>query len=525
MSKEEMVKYAPTLPRWVDLPGGTSVAETSSYPQPLGVYAPVYAQFKIDTNDTDYSGRNLEKIYVTDTAHGGAGKFPDHNCLVTGTETSPNVWVYELPLNVNSSAGENYVCQFTWRPWDALVEDGVNWFYTQKLFTSGKFPSSPAPADQILDIAYSFYSEESNLTGFHIENLIPSTYMQVTTAIATAVSAWYENSPVEQRYLEYDNLTNIWARGDWSGSRFFSKYGLLSGILSGVSDTFSINDYEEYRMRRTNESWDTTQNMKSYTTQEFQENESFFGDYVEGLVGGVENGTDGVGRKLYERIANQTKNIHDVDECVVESLYSLAKETDVPIDDYLLAYPEAVRRIMDIASVSHMKLWGDRCTCHENFLRGKAAGYCAKCNHYHETNLGSAIAADYTVSAGSPYIIENKFRPRDYKIIYPSQRSCSAAGGMLSGDIMTADLGSHTSLFVNGQNGDSEWLNYCYYNYIPTQCNTQNTGVIDWDDPNTTLDESVSGTSAWYGDEGVVEKLFGYLLRNGYGFGLSGYQV
>ena len=53
--------------------------------------------------------------------------------------------------------------------------------------------------------------------------------------------------------------------------------------------------------------------------------------------------------------------------------------------------------------------------------------------------------------------------------------------------------------------------------YNDTVDGTQAEGLVNWDDPYTTLSESVSGHSDWVKDEGTLETIFNYYIHKGLG--------
>ena len=351
-----------------------------------------------------------------------------------------------------------------------------------------------------------------------------------------------------------DDIHPLWARGDWTGNRWVMKYLTSFGSITGISEPFKVGDYDEYRVRRHNESWDTTSHMKGFVlSPTFSENTNFFDGYIENMVGGVEHNTYSIGRRLFERIANSVPNLQDIDECGVDGLYSLAHECDVPMDDYLMAYPEDVIRIMDIASVQHKKLWGDRCKCDANYFKSansEHTKFCNKCFHIHKSNLGQSLdisTVDLSTSR-VPYLIENMYNRNIYTRINPSYSSFSAASSVLAqiedgtytlngGDETLSEsisaleydtpeetnrarlMAIHTNIF-----SPEIWLNYCFYEYVPTKCDTQNIGVINWEDTRTTLVESESSIEDWYDQNGTIEGMFSYLLHNGCEYGVSGVE-
>ena len=61
----------------------------------------------------------------------------------------------------------------------------------------------------------------------------------------------------------------------------------------------------------------------------------------------------------------------------------------------------------------------------------------------------------------------------------------------------------------------SNYLDYIFYKYIPTYCETQVEGVINWDDDYTTLSETNSSLSAWYNDSETMDIIISNVLYKG----------
>ena len=404
-------------------------------------------------------------------------------------------------------------------------------------------------------------SRSDNIESLEIQNIAGVSHVVYTpvTASTEYEKTAYELESVEPITWEPHYATGLfpvhalWARGDWTGQRWSYLNNIeRTGTLTGMSSPFSVDSYDDYRFRKFNESWNPKNHMKLYVTQpDFKSNENLFNDYIETMVGGVENGKYSLARRIYEKIANSVQNLHDIDECGIDGLYSLALELDVPIDDYLFGYPEEVAKFMDLASVTHSNIWGCRCQCDVNYFK-KAypdhVKFCPSCNHIHGSNLGDFIdygTYDLTVNK-VPYLAENKFARGTYTKITPSNSSLSAAtdiynliltGGYYDTDPILSEsisalsydspsatsaariMAIHTSMFMPEQ-----WMTYCLYEFTPNPCNTQNIGVVKWDDEYTTYLESASGLDEWYSTSGTIEKTFNYLLHNGCEFHVSGYR-
>jgi hypothetical protein len=54
--------------------------------------------------------------------------------------------------------------------------------------------------------------------------------------------------------------------------------------------------------------------------------------------------------------------------------------------------------------------------------------------------------------------------------------------------------------------------NYLFFEYDPTYSTSFIENLINWNNPNTTLDPTLSSNNNWYGEMGSIEKAFNYLL-------------
>lgn len=310
---------------------------------------------------------------------------------------------------------------------------------------------------------------------------------------------WVINTDLTISAIDNDKWANsLQAFGDWSGLRWIQKYFSGNHNLTGESGNFDINGYN-IDIRKFNESFDTTSRIQSYALVErIRDNDKLFQDYIGTMVGGLETSADSMGRKIYEKIANFTQNNIDIDTCELNQIYSLAEEVNVPIDDYTFQYPEYMKRLMGIISVNHKKLWGDRCKCRNNYFSMNTP--CKVCGHFHITNRGEPLDTDtYITTAGIPFLAEYRYDRNNFELVTP-----------ISGGLNVAQAVS--SVLYNTD------ISYCYYEYIPTLCNVQDEGIINWQDPYTTLNEAESSLSAWYGNLQLVEKMLNYQLREGLKF-------
>lgn len=350
------------------------------------------------------------------------------------------------------------------------------------------------------------------------------------------------------------------AFGDWSGTRWSRKYDpnfwvdnnqVLYKYITGSSSLFDIEDLQgDYNIRRFNESWDASNVIHTFArSPHIHDNPKFWDEYMYAVWGDA-NSEEGkaFGRQVYERTNNFVKNQADIDTCNIDQLYSIAQEADVPIDNYNFQFPPTFRRLMDIISVNQQQLWGSRCQCYENIIhdyRRTLSGSqwvdieyeCDRCGHQHAGNRGTLFSpVNYTVSAYIPFIISDKYLNFHHTLVVPPVSTHNVSAGYTEcGDLiisatnaesyalsscyywllpnMTIPTGSYTYAdFVDATN------RYTFYEYNSAQmCNEQISGLINWNDQNTTLDEAISGIDDWYGKDQLVEKMINYMLYEGLG--------
>jgi len=319
--------------------------------------------------------------------------------------------------------------------------------------------------------------------------------------------SWYNDNNTSTQYT----LTSEWykcaqAYGDWTGYRWINKYNpynpniTMTVTLTGISNDFDIKPFiNEYDIRRFNESWDATTQIRSYALPEhIYNNYNFWVNYIGHAIGGLETDQQ-VGRLSYEKIANFVKNHGDVDTANIRQLYSLANEVDVPIDDFNFVYPVNLGRIMDIISVDHQKLWGAHCKCDQNFY---TSYICPKCGHSHASNLGDTLDVyTYMVTADTRFVVKPKFGT-NYTLITPT----------VYNSLTTYPASAAANLTWLPS---ADYISYNFYAHMPSACNVQVDGVINWSDGYTTLSEGSSSLSAWYEDFQIVEEMLNYTLHAG----------
>ena len=204
------------------------------------------------------------------------------------------------------------------------------------------------------------------------------------------------------------------ARGDWTGFTWLNKYKNSSGTRSVTGETtFSVYaSGGKYKIRKLNENFDPQETIKSYRfTPNLLNYDTLFDDLIGTIVGTVSSDSDALGRVIYEKIANFVDNISDPETCNVDSLYSLFDQLDININNYNLQYPGKLKRIVDLVSIPHHKLWGGL----EKYDRD--VHLVEEGANFRLANLGSPLSADtYIVTADQPIVGKHLFGSHYVKI-------------------------------------------------------------------------------------------------------------
>ncbi len=295
----------------------------------------------------------------------------------------------------------------------------------------------------------------------------------------------------------------IIATGDWTSWRWVNKYKKLNSttkMLSGKSRMLDFYNQNPYEIFKINENYDLSKQMKQLAfTPSLQESEFLFDTFLKNIFG--KNNHDDLGVLVYEKISNYLDNHSDIDTCNINSLYNLAASVDLDSDDFRLNYPFLIRRLMDLASINKTRLWGEKDKTSSSFGDATKTGILNRGNLLNTTT--------YQVTAGVPVILKTRSLLK-YNLILTGPIKSEINNQIIIKDKYTlGDLSSFLGL-------KSDWNQYYeYYEYIPAASNKQLEGVIDWSNPNTTINYNLSTLNIWDGSEGILETSFNYELYKG----------
>jgi hypothetical protein len=289
--------------------------------------------------------------------------------------------------------------------------------------------------------------------------------------------------------LTGEGFKSAQANGDWTGNKWYQKYynpGSLSAIpLSGISSSFTIKPFvNTAQIYRVNEGFNNSEYIKSLALPKtLNNNPNLFDNFFGAAVGNsVLSAYEDLGQKVYERIANFPLNHADIDTCNIDQLLSYAKEMDVPAFVYDLTLPAEIKKYLDIASISRNHLWGIK-SPQPLFLE----------------SIGRRLdtRTDY-VTAGTKIYLQSK---SDSKYTLHTVQQLSS--------LIVYPLSS----FTGGYEFATPILtNYFFYEFTPVYSNNFIENLIDWNNPNTTLNPYFSSVDDWVGNSGNIETVFNFLL-------------
>ena len=299
----------------------------------------------------------------------------------------------------------------------------------------------------------------------------------------------------------------------------------VDAIPNSVDNEYyqSVGDWTGYRfynIRKIEEDFDPSETIKSYRQQDFlKDYDKFFDDFMGSIVGTADSDPNELGNKIYEKIANFVGNHNDAETCNIEKLESMAKAVNHKLNQYQYTYPTGMKRVMDLLSINHSKLWGNQSKFDRNYSTRNVT--------LTGVNLGTQLSVEsYIVSAGSPIILNQLFNNEFKKV---NTMHVSLTPDLTANAVYDSETELYSQYPLSAYQTDWGWgINTAltglaitgynnFYTYTEKYNDTVLDSVIDWTNTNTTLTRSNSSMAAWEDDEGIVDLVLEQQIRKGLG--------
>jgi hypothetical protein len=287
--------------------------------------------------------------------------------------------------------------------------------------------------------------------------------------------------------------------------------------ISGESTNISILPMSGYyNICKYGEEIDFSEILKGYILQDTISNKTnFINWFLTKIFGADVSSVDGLGKTVYEKIHNFVENNGDIDTCNISAIYSLALELDLTFEDYRYKYPAGIKRLVDMLSIKHKRLFGFRSNSNTDF---DASGHDQNADITYGRNIGDKLTVDsYIVSAGTP-IIANELFNNTHKLI-----NTMSVSGFNTYVLSGYEDGWGWGLSIPDITIPSDFTKY--YDFYEYKSNSQYElsafdlvqPGINFDSAITTLQETNSGIDDWSKRYGIVDNIFDHKLREGLG--------
>jgi len=264
--------------------------------------------------------------------------------------------------------------------------------------------------------------------------------------------------------------------------------------LTGISNNFDVvsfgNRHEFYRKGEDVTIYDVLKNSLPFDVTEYVN----FNSYLSAIAG--EGDSFG---KIYDKIFNFNIDHSDIDLCSFDFLKSKAEKLGYNIDDYGLSFPEELKRVFNFSTIPLQKLIGTRCVCNTNFIDCENCvdtNICKLCNYDKKSNLGDQLLLSDYITAGDVILYKEDGGKYFNFFAVPEQDSIVYKISTLSAEpFNTVGIRS-----------------FCFYKWNSAPQNNPIQSFVNYKDERNSLNPALSSESDWFGDNGVIEEIFNYIL-------------
>jgi len=276
----------------------------------------------------------------------------------------------------------------------------------------------------------------------------------------------------------------------------------------GRSSQFYVYPKDYYKMSKKHEDFNMGDLLKDLRFQESLVDKTvLFDDFLGAIYNQTTPIDDNLGAKLYEKISNFVENTQDVDRNEISALISQIEMLDGDILKNVNNYPESIKRILNLISISKNKLNGYENKFASNF---DVKGYSSK--DIYGKNIGNQITTlYYTITAGKDIVALEKFS-NNYKLLNTYIPLSAETITLIN---QTYPLSSYNTTWGWPLVLPSDFTSkdfdkyYSFFEYVSTYDGTITDFTLDFNNSMCTIPQSAS-----YNDLYKQNGIFDYVLKN-----------
>jgi hypothetical protein len=283
--------------------------------------------------------------------------------------------------------------------------------------------------------------------------------------------------------------------------------------LTGISNTFSIYPSGGiYQLRKVNENFNQTAAYLDLATQPILYDKTvFFNNLLGQIVGNADSDPNTLGIETFEKIANYVSNINDIDYSNLNQLKSLLDNINSTYQDFNYDYPPSLRRLTDMLSIKHSKLFGQTNQWQGNFNTKNFVN-----NSIYGANLGQQLDFNSTIlSAGSAiqpnYIVTLENFSQSFNLVNTNLINLTCYQTVVdlvsTYPLSALDNTWGWGLILPTDQNPNPGLYYNFYQYIPTVQGSLLQKFIDFNNPNNTLSITNSAYTDYIGEGGIMDNI------------------
>jgi hypothetical protein len=375
--------------------------------------------------------------------------------------------------------------------------------------------NSSGQLDSTLGTFNTNFTYLSSITGgFYRGTFTPSTTAENIRLAATSFAS------ISGTLLTLDDLSIVLAFDDDTSFLVLDDLDINKFSLSNTFNVYASGG--KNKIAKINEDFNFSGTLNSLRYQEFLLDKNvLFDDFLGTAFGDSSADPMAPGKLAYEKIANFTSNNNDIYKSNIEGLLSMNSMVGGTLDVYdttSFNSPSKLKRLTDIVSINHSRLWGSKNQFNENFNNIFGAD-----TSIYGVNLGAKL--DFlttTLTSGNDgYIIalekfSNKFTKYSTFITLIST-------DVINPSLSTYALSSYNNtwgwnlLLTPNITGEAITNYYDFYEFVNTPENSHYNNVINFNDPYTTIQYTNSSYNDWVKRGGIVEEMIDYILYTGTG--------